>query len=267
MLRDQHEPNLRAENTALAIYQDDVSAERIINASPLRFELGKVEGSSHQSEHVSTEEQDEKQAEAERIEDDDRPLTQQTHEDEAQEEFKEARIPRPNRMTVEEAFATLKASTKERNSPDPEATQIPTTPKPTKPFTPNPTPSNLSPASLPFPPSSSYMQPAKPEPLREFQLTITRSVLNHHAYVQRQHYYGPFNLEWRSLMAADLKGRVPLEGMRDCDLGKPEKVLRVRLKRWEKEREDGGKGSVGLREIWEKGQKARSEAENGKVTG
>lgn len=65
-------------------------------------------------------------------------------------------------------------------------------------------------------------------------------------------------------MAADLKGRVPLEGMRDCDLGKPEKVMRVRLKRWEREREDGGKGSVGLREIWERGQKARGKAQKEK---
>lgn len=245
----------------MAIYEDDESAERIINASPLRFELVKVDGSSYQSEHVSTEIQEGKPAEAERIESEDRPLTQQTHEDDVQEEFKEARVPRPNRMTVEETFAALNASAKARTIPNLEATQIPTTtPKPTKPFTPNPTPSNLSPASLPFPPSSSYMQPAKPEPPREFQLTITRSALNHYAYVQRQHYYGPFHIGWRSLMAEDLKGRVPLEGMRDCDLGKPEKVLRVRLKRWEREWEDGGKGSVGLREIWERGQKARGEA-------
>ena len=244
----------------MAIYQDDESAERIINASPLQFELGNVEGSSNQSAYVSTEEAEEKQGEAERLENGDRILTEQIPEDEAQEEFNEARTPRTQRMTVEETFA-LKASTKERTIPDFEATQIPTTtPKPTKPFTPNPTPSNLSSASLPFPPSSSYMQSAKPEPPREFHLTITRSVLNHHAYVQRQHYYGPFNLEWRSLMAADLKGRVPLDGMRDCDLGKPEKVMRVRLKRWERERENGEKGRGGLREIWERGQKARNEA-------
>ena len=61
-------------------------------------------------------------------------------------------------------------------------------------------------------------------------------------------------------MAEDLKGRVPVEGMRDCELGRPERVLRVRLKRWERERENGGKGQGGLREIWERGQKARNEA-------
>ena len=68
-------------------------------------------------------------------------------------------------------------------------------------------------------------------------------------------------------MAADLKGRVPLEGMRDCDLGKPEKAMRVRLKRWEREREGGGRGSVGLREIWERGQKARGNAQKEKEAG
>ncbi len=245
----------------MAIYQDNESAERIINASPLRFELGKVEGSSPLPEYVPTKEQEQKQAETERIENEDRPLTQEIPEDEAQEEFKEARRPRTQRLTVEESFEALKAFSKGRTIPDSEATQIPTTtPKPTKPFTPNPTPSNLSPTSLPFPPSSSYMQPSKPEPPREFHLTITRSVLNHHAYVQRQHYYGPFNLEWRSLMADDLKGRVPVEGMRDCELGRPERVLRVRLKRWEREKEDAGKGRGGLREIWERGQKAKGEA-------
>lgn len=62
-------------------------------------------------------------------------------------------------------------------------------------------------------------------------------------------------------MADDLKGRVPVEGMRDCELGRPERVLRVRLERWEKERENGGKGRGGLREIWERGQKARDDAE------
>ena len=245
----------------MAIYQDNESAERIINASPLRFELGRIEGSSRLPADVSTKEQEQNQAEGERIENEDRPLAQRIFEDEAQEKFKEARRPRTQRLTVEETFEALKASTKGRTILDSEATQIPTTtPKPTKPFTPNPTPSNLSPTSLPFPPSSFYMQPPKAEPPCEFHLTITRSVLNHHAYVQRQHYYGPFNLDWRSLMADDLKGRVPVEGMRDCDLGRPERVLRVRMKRWEKEKEDGGKGRLGLRGIWERGQKARGEA-------
>ena len=66
-------------------------------------------------------------------------------------------------------------------------------------------------------------------------------------------------------MAEDLKGRVPLEGMRDCDLGKPEKVLRFRLKRWE--REHGRKGSVGLRAMWERGRKARGEGQKGRDGG
>ncbi len=60
-------------------------------------------------------------------------------------------------------------------------------------------------------------------------------------------------------MAADLKGRVPVDGMRDCELGRAERVMRVRLRRWEREKEDGGKRWVGLREVWEKGQKARGE--------
>lgn len=63
-------------------------------------------------------------------------------------------------------------------------------------------------------------------------------------------------------MAEDLKGRVPVDGFRDLGLGKGEAPLRVRLRRREEEEENGG-GRVGLREMWEGGQRKREE--RGKV--
>jgi len=102
---------------------------------------------------------------------------------------------------------------------------------------------------------------------REFHLTITRSVLNHQTYIQRQHYYGGWRLDDRTLMADDLMGRVPVEGFRDCDLAKGETPLRVRLRRREREErgqgDEGGDGGElggrrkGLRELWEEGRMMR----------
>jgi hypothetical protein len=82
--------------------------------------------------------------------------------------------------------------------------------------------------------------------------------MNHHAYIQRQHYYGPFHLDWRSLMAEDLKGRVPVDGFRDLGLGKGEAPLRDRLKRREEEEKGGGR--VSLRQMWEVGQRKREKS-------
>ncbi len=60
-------------------------------------------------------------------------------------------------------------------------------------------------------------------------------------------------------MADDLQGRVPVDGFRDCQLGRGETPLRVRLRR--REREDGGNEALEggarrrkrLGELWEEG--------------
>ena len=236
----------------------------------MRFELGKVDASLPLSEYITTK----AAQEAQEKEDDaveaaiigERIQTAKEPEEEAQEEFKEAHKPRQHReraISAEDGFAAFKGlqGTISYASDTPQANMITTTsPRTPKPFTPNPTPSTTSATELPYisPPPSA--QPSLKESRREFHLTITRSVMNHHAYIQRQHYYGPFHLDWRSLMAEDLKGRVPTDGFRDLGLGKAEAPLRVRLRRREEEEEEeNGGGRVGLRELWEGGQRKRQE--------
>ena len=92
-------------------------------------------------------------------------------------------------------------------------------------------------------------------PIKEFELTVVKSILNHQAYIERQAYYAGFNPDTRTIMAEDLKGRVPLEGLLDCSLNKPDVPLRVRLRRKETAR-----SPISLTELWEKGKRDRGEA-------
>ena len=146
----------------------------------------------------------------------------------------------------------------------PQATFIPTSsPAIAEPFTSNPTPSSSTSTSLPYPPSPSS-DPNSPssyteEGSKEFNLTITRSVLNHQAYIQRQHYYGGFHLDKLNAMAEDLEPRVPVKGMIDCQLTKGEAPLRLRLKRRENQEKDGI-AKKSLRELWEQGRREREES-------
>ncbi|KAL8850613.1 MAG: hypothetical protein Q9221_004483 [Calogaya cf. arnoldii] len=91
-------------------------------------------------------------------------------------------------------------------------------------------------------------------PIKEFQLTVVSSVFNHQAYIERQAYYAGFNPDTKTIMAEDLKDRVPLEGFLDCDLNKRDVPLRIRLKRKEQNR-----SQVSLKELWETGKIERGE--------
>lgn len=91
-------------------------------------------------------------------------------------------------------------------------------------------------------------------PIKEFELNVMKSILNHQAYIERQAYYAGFNPDMRTIMAEDLKGRVPLEGLLDCSLTKPDVPLRVRLRRKETAR-----SPISLMDLWEKGRRKRGE--------
>lgn len=129
---------------------------------------------------------------------------------------------------------------------------------PPKTFTPNPTPLKTSVAELPNPPSSPQQTPTSPDSPREFHLTIQRSLLNHQTYIERQHYYGGFQLDLKSLMGDDLRVRVPVAGMADCQLGKLEVPLRVRMKR---RQEEAKTDWVSLGRLWEEGERQRDNQE------
>lgn len=80
-------------------------------------------------------------------------------------------------------------------------------------------------------PSLYHSRPATSQ--RDFELKITLSNMNHQVYIERQGYYGPFATNKKTIMAQDLDGRVPLKGLLDCRIGKPEVPLRIRIKRAE----------------------------------
>ena len=58
-------------------------------------------------------------------------------------------------------------------------------------------------------------------------------------------------------MGDDLRTRVPVPGMADCQLEMPEAPLRVRMKRMKKEEEEEEEGGTGLRKLWEEGERER----------
>ncbi|KAL8939982.1 MAG: hypothetical protein Q9216_003059 [Gyalolechia sp. 2 TL-2023] len=91
-------------------------------------------------------------------------------------------------------------------------------------------------------------------PIKEFELTVVQSILNHQAHMERQAYYAGFNPDMKTIMAEDLKGRVPMDGLLDCSLNKPEVPLRVRLRRKEKARTP-----ISLMELWRRGKRDRGE--------
>ena len=105
------------------------------------------------------------------------------------------------------------------------------------------------------PPSASSKNLQNPTaPIKEFQLWVTPSHMNHQAYIERQGYYGEFVPNRKTIMAEDLEGRVPLEGLCDCRLKKEEVPLRVRNNRKAK----GFPEPFSLRALWEKSQLIRS---------
>lgn len=105
------------------------------------------------------------------------------------------------------------------------------------------------------PPSTGSRKKEEPSPLvREFELTVQKSIFNHQAYIERQAYYAGFNPDMRTLMAEDLKGRAPLEGHLDCSLNKSDVPLRIRLRR-----KETAKPQVSLMELWGKGKRDREQ--------
>ncbi|KAL8907202.1 MAG: hypothetical protein Q9171_005954 [Xanthocarpia ochracea] len=91
-------------------------------------------------------------------------------------------------------------------------------------------------------------------PIQEFHLSVVKSSFNHQAYIERQPYYAGFNPYMKTIMAEDLKGRVPLEGFLDFNWNKGDVPLRIRLERKERNR-----SQTSLKELWETGKRERGE--------
>ncbi|MCJ1454132.1 hypothetical protein MMC28_004482 [Mycoblastus sanguinarius] len=252
----KHEPQLHAENTALAIYQSTKSAQNVINASPVRFELGRGGFSFPESEpHGSsgatstTEEQEESDGVTQ-----DQSLRGDY--DDSQDEFKEVDHAYQRPKEDVGGYTALTGGSKwpiTRSALAAQKTAKPLPARSPKTFTPNPTPSIATSTELPIPPPNPQQTYSPSQPHREFYLTITRSSLNHQDYIQRQHYYSGFKLDMNTIMGQDLEGRIPVEGMADCQLGRGVTPLRMRMKR----REGDARRVMSLGEMWREGREER----------
>ncbi|KAL6713965.1 hypothetical protein ACLMJK_008459 [Lecanora helva] len=257
----KHEPNLRAVNTSLAIYQNSKSAQNAINASPVRFQIGRqVADDSKQKQEGSIQIPNEKRVE-EQSPNNGEQLPEESSD--AKKEWLESfatgqKIKRESRLGTTTSYTDSRMASQILNSQYPQANTIPTSPPHTpRPFTPNPTPSSSSSTSLPYPPSpNSTTSDSLKEGSKEFSLSITQSILNHQAYIKRQHYYGGFQLHMMNTMAEDLEARVPVKGMVDCQLGKGELPYKLRRKKIESG-ENGESARKPLRELWEEGRRAQ----------
>lgn len=244
----KYEPEAPAHNSAIAIYQNPSSAKDLIDASPLTIELevGKIASAyANTDPDLNTSVTD--------FADDESVKQCEEHRTVAGSRAS-GTLPKavssPPQSKIDKlatAFAPVAEPISECNVPS----QSTLRDQPPHVFPP-PTDHPISP-----PISTPRASPLESETeLREFRLQISYSQGNHQEYIKRQAYYGGFKLDTSTIMAEDLEGRVPLEGMVDCAINKPEVPLWVRDMRKDKN-EKVGIGS--LRKLWEEGRRSRGE--------
>lgn len=248
----KYEPEAPAHNSAIAIYQNPSSAKDLINASPLTFVLeveriasafattgpdltasipdfdgdeGVTQGEEHRAKAGSL-------ASGSLPEADSCPPQDRID--------KLAAAFAPVAETIPECNLPSQPSLRVQPPHVPASDSPPTTDRPISPL-------SSTPQADPLESETEY---------REFRIHISYSQGNHQEYIKRQAYYAGFKVDTSSIMAEDLEGRAPLEGMVDCAISKPEVPLWVRDMRRDKN-EKVGMGS--LRKIWEEGRRRREE--------
>lgn len=259
----KYEPVSPAHNTALAIYQNASSAESLINASPLRFqmEIGKP-GSTFLDSTSSVNDLDnqvKRQGAPSVVEQEGRQLGATNNVGNELYTGKGIR----SRSRESPIFQDVVGSNKWDSSLSAANLGHDKSPKRSsshgqpQQFTPNPPPLNYPgpSADIPVPPPLQQFSKPTPPEFREFQLKISPSYTTHGAYIERQGYYGGFNVDTSTIMAEDLQDRVPLEGMADCQLQKPEVALWVK----DMQKYRLGKNRSTLRQVWETGRRERGE--------
>ena len=271
----------------MAIFKSTNSAQNLLDASPLRFELqeGTTEWTPIESD-LSALDLAEKNREKEEwiaFEEEQQRRNQKEEQEQEDEDIINDEIPsthsidsQPSKPVVGETSFPVKGGTtrwgttfgsanaRQKNvassAPPPPPPPPPPTPlKARSPstFTPNPLPTPANPfAEAPLPHSDALSNPPTSSQRRELHLSISRSHTNHEAYIKRQGYYGDFKLNTRTIMAEDLENRVPLEGMVDVSLSKEEVPLRIRIRKQEKQAQK----TISLREMWEEGRRERGES-------
>lgn len=248
----KYEPEAPAHNSAIAIYQNPSSAKDLIDASPLTIELevGKI-SSAFATKGLDLNASVTNFAADESVKQSEEHRTKAGIR--ASGILPEA-VSSPSQGRIDKlaaAFAPVAEPNSECNLPS----------QPSLRDQPPHVPTSDSPLPIDYrispPISTPRTSPLESETeVREFRLQISYSQGNHQEYIKRQAYYGGFKLDTSSIMAEDLEGRVPLEGMVDCAINKPEVPLWVMDMRRDKNKKVG-MGS--LRKIWEEGRRKRGE--------
>lgn len=242
----KYEPEAPAHNSAIAIYQNPNSAKDLIDASPLTFEL---EVEKIASANATT--GPDRNASITDFADDESIKQGEEHRTKAVSRssgtlLEDVSSPPQGRINkLAAAFAPVAEPISECN--------LHSQPSLRGQLQHEPSSNSLPPTDHPISPPSSTLQTSPLESeteFREFRLQISYSQGNHQDYTKRQAYYGGFKVDTSSIMAEDLEGRVPLEGMVDCAINKPEVPLWVRDMRRDKNEKVGMRS---LRKIWEEG--------------
>lgn len=255
----QYEPLAPAPNTVLAIYKNPSSAQRLISASPLRFILElKDAGWKYSSSGTP-----ESTQQPTRV---DPPIQEQDSKKEAlarpdQSHPRDGPSQPPRAVSaIDSAFQGSEGSQK-WGTRGPSIKHEASSPAVSEPGTPisslraAPASSKSLTHDFTLPRESHYARTSNAQ-VREFELKITPSNTNHQAYIERQGYYGPFTPKKKTLMAEDLEGRVPLDGLADCDISKLETPLRTRI-RW---MEKGTLTPFSLKALYEEKQRSETTA-------
>jgi len=201
----------------LAIYQHASSASALLDASPIRFALQEAQA------HASGPQQQTGVLDVE--------------EDEVDVALKEER--KPGKPGAEEMLSGVTAASSKWGST----------------FTTGrkaasgrvPSPKDSAPEAPPRPPTGT-------QSIREFQVTADLSTFNHQAYVERQAYYGGFNVDLKTLVAEDLAASVPSLGLADISTQKMRVPARIQNRR----AEELARRKT-LKQMWEQGMREKQD--------
>ncbi|MCJ1350230.1 MAG: hypothetical protein MMC33_000211 [Icmadophila ericetorum] len=229
----KYEPQAPAPNSLLAIYKHENEAQKLIKASPIKFKSDKsviygprqLDTGNHGSPRAT------------------------------------AAFDRGQK--IEETRATA-SHQKPPQSPDPTGDSSTTTTKPDSRSASGPDIESKAPLKdCNGPSATSSASEGLDSEHHQFQLYVSPSAMNHQAYIERQGYYGRFNVDGRSVIAEDLEPRVPLSGLIDLHISKEEVPLRIRMKR----AETGSMRALPrLRTLWEEGKRKRAEEDASKAS-
>lgn len=252
----KYEPIAPAPNTILAIYQSPHSAQKLIGASPLWLRL---ELKDHGWKYINSDEDSKAASERQPLVSRKTETTELAEAENTGGGSSESGSPgqMSNSLAPKENAVRSLGGNKKWGSWGPSIEEAPPVQTSPRPKTLIPDVENLSALSR------TPIQNAAPktdkhgrsisDKYREYKLEISPSEMNHEAYIARQWYYGPFAVDKNTIMAVDLEGRVPLEGMLDCHVGKASIPWGARIRMNNR----GAHKSFSLKELYEKASKRK----------